>query len=859
MVREFAQAVRVHIATRLLGWGILLQGLSTSLALQRDRLPVLLFFHGYALAHTIRTLVMARALRDRGYRVELAGRGPHVVRARHEGFAVHDVETLPQSRMDQFVSRGEYEYYDLEWIDRCVRSERMLINMLQPALVIHDMKPTAALSARLEGVDDARVTQAYNQPRYPNPIHLPEYFSTEGGPFAQYLAVHAAEAKPQASFYFLADAPDLHPIDAPDAGYHYVGPLLDRPPEPPRLDILDSGWDTSLPLIYVTCGSSGRPPDYLPELVKAVASRPYRLLITTAGRWPQGDGLGNTLTPDNVRVTDFLPGEWILRRADLLVGVVGVGAVYQALAQGVPIVGSPEHLDHEYHLNRIEVMGLGLKLPRHELCASQILRAVDTILADAETYRRRCAPLAQVLERYPDGSPVADLVDAHFLSRDSQYRVDQAHLTPAGEFMRYLDTTTPPDLSRDVIGQMVKRGMARGMPHVRRGRELRFDHLDSWNWLYDNEPHFFESDYRACQKRRDRFFAVTNGRLHCRSIRQHYRATYTFRLLPRTDDSESGSVGDLTGTPARRLKVFLPYPLTRRGHQSGVRLLSCSPASLEDSMSAASGFMYGHVVAMAAPDDQLEFSYTVEVDVREQTLDEPLGPARLSTAQRLRYLDLDPRISQLPEVIQFRQQLGIPDGAGDEERSRAIYDALAHRRRFRKTRDRTQNPVYSTSTVVRQGGGHCITLSRAFISLCRSEGIPAREVTGALIGYPVDDNACEMRTYGEPVFGHTWAEIHLDGRGWVPIEFHGIVIGTSAMTKNNVRDQGLKQLIRDNSPRYHAYYFGHLDNQRLVCSNSVKRIPQCLVEDPGKPVNDRERWQPLVDRPYECSLRVESA
>ena len=860
MVRELAQAIRVGIATRLLGLGTLLQGLSTSLTLHRDRLPILLFFHGYALAHTIRPLVIARALRERGYRVELAGRGPHVVRVRQEGFTVHDVETLPQSRMDQFVGRGVYGYYDLEWIDRCVRSERMLIKMLGPALIIHEMKPTVALSARLEGVDDARVTQAYNQPRYPNPIALPDYFSTEAGPFDQYLLEHAAEAKPQASFYFVADVPDLHPIESPDPGYHYVGPLLDRPPEPPQLDMLDSGWDTSLPLVYVTCGSSGRPPEYLPELVEAVASRPCRMLITTAGRWPREDGPRNVTTPDNVRVTDFLPGEWILRRAELLVGVVGVGAMYQALAQGVPIVGTPEHLDHEYHLNRIEAMGLGIKLPRHEFGAGQILRAIDTVLADIDTYRRKCAPFVQALQRYPDGTPVADLVDAHFLSRGRKYRVDQTHLTLADEFIRYLDTTTPPDLSTDMIRRMVNRGMAHGLPHVRRGGQLYFDHLDSWNWLYDCEPRFFESDYRACQKRRDRFFAVTGGRLHCRAVRQLYRVTYSFRLLGQPDDPVSGMRGGpVTEAPPQRLKLFLPYPVTRPGQQSEIRLLSCSPASLQDSLSPTSGFVYGHMVSMVEPDGPLEFSYTAEVSVREHTVAQPLAPARLSAEQQRRYLELDPRIPQLPEVIQFRQGLDVPEEAGDEEKARAIYDALSQSRRFRKTRDRTQNPMYSTSAVVSQSGGHCITLSRAFISLCRFEGIPAREKTGALIGYPVDDHTCEMKTYGEPLFGHTWAEIHLDGRGWVPVEFHGIAIGAAAMTKSNVKDQNLKQLIRDNTTRYHEYYFGHLDNQRLVCSNSVKRIYQCLVEDPEKAANDPQRWRPLLDRRYECCLRVELA
>ncbi|MEW6755904.1 MAG: hypothetical protein AB1505_33740, partial [Candidatus Latescibacterota bacterium] len=195
-----------------------------------DAPPILLLFHGYSLAHTLRPLVMARALRARGFGVVLAGRGPHVDRVRQAGFAVEDVETMPQGRMDRHVERGQYRYYDVPWIDRCVRSERRLLRQLQPALVIHDMRPTAPLSARLEGIDDARVGQAYQQPGYPHPVRLPECFPLAAGPFDEYLALHSDQVRPQRSFHLLADIPEFHPPGRGAPGYHYVGPLVERAP-----------------------------------------------------------------------------------------------------------------------------------------------------------------------------------------------------------------------------------------------------------------------------------------------------------------------------------------------------------------------------------------------------------------------------------------------------------------------------------------------------------------------------------------------------------------------------------------------------------------------------------------------------
>ena len=39
---------------------------------------------------------------------------------------------MPQSRMDEYVARGDYGYYNTEWIDRCVQAERTLIGNSAP-------------------------------------------------------------------------------------------------------------------------------------------------------------------------------------------------------------------------------------------------------------------------------------------------------------------------------------------------------------------------------------------------------------------------------------------------------------------------------------------------------------------------------------------------------------------------------------------------------------------------------------------------------------------------------------------------------------------------------------------------------
>ena len=843
-------ALRLQVGRKLLGWGRQLHQFSTALDLRREHLRVLLFFHGYSLAHTIRPLVVARSLRERGYSVVLAGRGPHAVRIRREGFPVHEVETLPQDRMDQYVARGDYAYYDYEWVDRCVQSERLLIKMVGAELVIHDMKPTAAISARLEGVDEARITQAYNQPGYPEVIHLPDWFSTESGPLDQYLADHATEARPQRSFCLLADIPEFHPADQQSGGYHYVGPLLDRPSEPEHVDVLDSDWDESLPLVYLTCGSSGRPPDYLDDLVKAVKGRPFRVLITTAGRWTASEARARVVLPRNVRVADFVPGEWVLRRAQMMIGVVGIGSIYQALGCGVPVAGAAEHLDQEYHLNRIEALGLGMKLDRCDLDAPGIVATIEAMLADRAGFAERCTPFARTLQAYDGAGRVADLVDAHFASREKLYRVDSSHMVPADEFVHYLDCTTPPQLSREDISGMLQKGLRRGIPHRRESKRIYFDHLDSWNWLYDREPAFFEVDYRASDDKRRQFFARENGHVRCRSAWQRYRVTYDYRIFPQPPADYRPL------EPGQRLKLFLPFPIHKPGHQVDVLLTGCSSEEMGATFVPQLGFMYGFECDVPSGSRPLEFHYACQLSVREQN-DRGDG-SELTGGARRGYLEVQPEVARLPEVIQFRRSLAGADHSS-AVRARAIYDALIDNRRFRKTKDKSHSMLYCTASVLGGSSGHCVTMSRAFMALCRLEGIPAREVSGALVGYPHGDGGFEMKTYCEPIFGHTWVEIFLEGKGWVPVEFHSIVIGGQALTEHNVRDSAVRTLIAESTKPYQDYYFGNLDNHRLVCSNSVKQIPQTLIEDRGVPAADAGRWTAAHDLCYDCTLRVEQS
>ena len=828
------EALRQRIAAGLQHLSVRLEWASTVEGLPRHECPVLIFFHGDSFAHTIRPLVVGRALRARGYPVEFAGVGPHTARIAAEGFQVYAVETMPQSRMDKYVSRSDYGYYNAEWIDRCVQAERALIQQLRPALALADMRPTLPLTASLEGVDIALIEAAYNQPDYPFPIRLPTAFSSGTELFDEYARNHVSTFKPHHTLYLVADVPQFHPPgEQTPSHYCYVGPLIESPPPRPIAALDD--WDDQLPLVYFNCGSTGAYPGFLDEALRRMANKPYRVLVTTAGRW------SGPIEASNIRVVDFVPAAWVLARAALFVGIGGIGSIYHALRQGVPVIGASEHLDQEYHLNRVRDLSLGYKLNWDAfLQVDPLLEAIDDLLARRGEFAPRCRAFAGHIGEWDGGEAAADAIDAFFIHQYSAHQIEAIYRISEPEFLHYLSLSTPTNLGVEEIRTLLNRNLSRGLPHIRQGSKIVFDRADSWNWLYDHEPVFFESDYRALEEKRRDFFQPMNGHIALHRDRQRYRLTYTYRLYP------------ATLPPDVSPRLFLPYPISSP-HQGDIELCTCAPDDLRTCFAPQAGFFYGYPVRReeTAP-ASVDFSYTCELTVQGRI--GPTGPARLSDREYRRYSEIDPELAQEAVVKNFFAELDLDVVEDPLEKARRIYVQLAETKRFKKTKEPSQDLASSIHVVLNDNGGHCITLSNAFIALCRLQGIAAREVTGALAVYPTGDGRFEMAVYNEILFGHTWAEVFAPERGWVPVEFHSIVISPQAATKDNVTDAALRRHIAEVGRRYVDFYFGQLDCHRVVCSNSVKALPQLLAR---RETASGPQFHMPEGSQYECRLVME--
>jgi len=115
--------------------------------------------------------------------------------------------------------------------------------------------------------------------------------------------------------------------------------------------------------------------------------------------------------PENFFVTDYAPGSKILEKADVVVCHGGNGTVYQAMTQGVPIIGIPTFHDQEFNMQRVEDLGIGIELSERKFTPSHLVAAVEALLSE-ESYKENALRYKQILAKYDGPRTAAQLIES---------------------------------------------------------------------------------------------------------------------------------------------------------------------------------------------------------------------------------------------------------------------------------------------------------------------------------------------------------------------------------------------------------------------------------------------------------------
>ena len=383
------------------------------------RKRILFFAEAVTLAHVTRPLVLAGALDTSRYDIHFACTDGYDWLLESSGFSRWSINSISPEQFMHALATGS-RLYDFKTLSSYVEDDLRVLDAVSPDLVVGDFRLSLAVSAPLREVPYVALANAHWSPYaisgFPLPEHpmvpifgvtvanamfqmvRPAVFAYHGMPMNRLRRRHGLvplgdlrRVYTHGDYTLYKDVPELIPTnnDRP-ANHRYIGPVL-WSPEVPSPDWWDS-LDPHKPCIYVTLGSSGNV-DLLPAVVEALGQLPVTAMVATAGRQELGQ------VPDNIHVSDYLPGQDAARRADLVICSGGSATAYQALSEGVPVLGIAANMDQYLTMNGICAAGAGRLIRAGQTNAKAVYESVKDLLGD-EKYRHAARQIAEQFRQY---------------------------------------------------------------------------------------------------------------------------------------------------------------------------------------------------------------------------------------------------------------------------------------------------------------------------------------------------------------------------------------------------------------------------------------------------------------------------
>ncbi|OAI42280.1 hypothetical protein AYO40_00105 [Planctomycetaceae bacterium SCGC AG-212-D15] len=250
------------------------------------------------------------------------------------------------------------------------------------------------------------------------------------------------------------------------------------------------------------------------------------------------------------------------------------------------------------------------------------------------------------------------------------------------------------------------------------------------------------------------------------------------RNAPRSRTFVFTYAGAVTGlTPDKTARIWLPMATTNSDQIVKV-LAKELPAKGEINRDAVYGNQVLFFEAAANKDGEIPFSIKYHV-LRREVAKEPGDKEIGGSIERL--LQPDAKVPIAGKPLDLIKDKELPKDQVDM--ARLFYDVVNKHMKYSK--EGTGWGRGDSVWACESGFGNCTDFHSLFISLARSQKIPARFI----IGFPLPEKHGE----GEIPGYHCWAKFKPEGKDWVPVDI-------SEANKN---------------PKMREYYFGHLTPDRV--------------------------------------------
>jgi hypothetical protein len=207
--------------------------------------------------------------------------------------------------------------------------------------------------------------------------------------------------------------------------------------------------------------------------------------------------------------------------------------------------------------------------------------------------------------------------------------------------------------------------------------------------------------------------------------------------------------------PGTKLRLRMPVPLST-AYVRDIDILPLVPPELRADVMVSDGRIDARLAAGGGP--TLEIGAQVSFVATPRPADTVTQRDQLNPAEADIYLrPVDGLVRITPRIQTLANSLTDPD-SDPWNNVRSFWNYMLDELASGTVHYDQIDPHAPGDFVLQSGWYDCRLGSALFVTLCRARGIPARILSGHLL-------------YGLAPTNHYWAEVWIDGRGWLPFDF----------------------------------------------------------------------------------------
>ncbi|MCM3549815.1 hypothetical protein M4D48_14645 [Alkalihalobacillus clausii] len=389
-------------------------------------------FSRSSLGHMMRAIAIGLELQKRSHDVLLACAEETLYLPKSYGLncvKVHELEPMPLwSKMNREVDLSEITKKRLaskNYIEKCMIDDTTLINQFKPDVVLHDMRITSGVSAKLANIPSISLNniKLFN---FPLSTVIPLVID-------QMKVMGISESAIKHIFGDVVVIPDfsnfepmchipkgiMEIINESVKEIYYCGPLMTiYPSQLPKKKILKKNLtsNSDAPLLYITFGGSPSGKEYLISVLKGLAKISANIVVSTGNNIPINDikevvsEIKSLNTNVSVKVAQHFENSIeIMKSADLAITHGGHGTLMEGIFSGTPQIIIPHNNEQLDNAKRCLKMNVGEILEKDNVQIT-IQKMVERMLADKKI-QNACEEVSSKMAHFKGTENLANFIE----------------------------------------------------------------------------------------------------------------------------------------------------------------------------------------------------------------------------------------------------------------------------------------------------------------------------------------------------------------------------------------------------------------------------------------------------------------